>query len=64
MEPKNYTAALDELQQIVNDLQAEKIAIDDLAAKVKRAGDLVAFCREKLRTVEDELNELWDQDQS
>lgn len=64
MEPKNYTAALDELQQIINDLQAEKIAIDDLAAMVKRAGELVVYCREKLRAVESELNEMWDQENS
>jgi exodeoxyribonuclease VII small subunit len=54
-EKVTYEAAYAELQQIVSALQNDSISIDDLSEKVKRAAELVAFCQEKLRTIETEL---------
>jgi exodeoxyribonuclease VII small subunit len=54
-EKMTYEAAYAELQQIVAALQSDSISIDDLSEKVKRAGKLVAFCQEKLRTIENEM---------
>ena len=53
-----YESALKELQQIVSELQEEAIGMDVLAAKVKRAGVLIQFCREKLRDTEKEIEGL------
>ena len=52
-ETLSYETAYAELQQIVHDLQGELIGIDELAAKIKRARDLIAFCRERLRQTEE-----------
>lgn len=62
MKTISYNAALEELRQIVDELQGENIDIDELAAKVRRASELIALCREKLRTAEADLNTLWEQD--
>ncbi|MCB0588467.1 MAG: exodeoxyribonuclease VII small subunit [Phaeodactylibacter sp.] len=55
-----YEAALEELQQIVADLQEDAIGVDELSDKVKRAAELIAYCREKLRTTEESLEGLFE----
>ncbi|MEQ1745208.1 MAG: exodeoxyribonuclease VII small subunit [Saprospiraceae bacterium] len=57
-ETHTYDSACAELEQIVADLQNETVSIDDLTAKVERAQALIRFCREKLRQVEDRLQNL------
>ncbi len=54
-EQLSYEAAYAELQQIVQELQGETVSIDELAAKIVRAQDLIRFCRERLRQVEAEV---------
>ncbi|MBV6654250.1 MAG: exodeoxyribonuclease VII small subunit [Mameliella sp.] len=55
-----YEEALIELQETVTQLQDNKISIDELSAKVKRAAELIAFCKEKLRTTEEEIGGLFE----
>lgn len=50
-----YEEALKELQTIVQALQEGNIGIDDLSEKVSRAGELIQYCREKLRKTEVDL---------
>jgi exodeoxyribonuclease VII small subunit len=57
-QPKSYEAAQAELEQIISDLQAEAISIDLLGQKIVRAKALIAFCREKLRQAERDLDQL------
>ncbi|MFN0014584.1 MAG: exodeoxyribonuclease VII small subunit [Saprospiraceae bacterium] len=53
-----YDSAAAELEQIVADLQNEVVGIDDLAAKAERAQELIRFCREKLREVDERLQDM------
>lgn len=55
-----YDSAMKELQVIVNQLQEEAVSVDDLSNQVKRAAELVKFCREKLRSTEEELGGLFE----
>lgn len=55
METLSYEAALQELQQILNDLQGEQSSIDELTARSARASELIAYCRQKLRDTEAKL---------
>ncbi|MFQ5447246.1 MAG: exodeoxyribonuclease VII small subunit, partial [Saprospiraceae bacterium] len=50
-----YDSAMDELKEIVSNLQEELVGMDELSGKMKRAGELIRFCREKLRATEQEL---------
>lgn len=51
-----YTAAFDELQQIVRDMEAGEITVDELSVKVKRAAELIAICKNKLSSTEEDVN--------
>ena len=53
-----YESAQAELEQILQDLKAEKTGIDELAEKVKRAQELIEFCRSRLRMTEEEIRKL------
>ncbi|MCF1716794.1 exodeoxyribonuclease VII small subunit [Flavihumibacter sp. RY-1] len=56
--PLTYESAYAELQEIVTALENETISVDELALKVKRATQLVAFCQEKLKSTETELDKI------
>lgn len=57
-EELSYEQAYFELQSIIGSIENDAVSIDDLAQKVKRAGELVHFCRMRLRTAEREINSL------
>jgi exodeoxyribonuclease VII small subunit len=54
----NYESAYAELQRLLQELQEETVNIDELAAKVARAKDLILFCRERLRQTEAALQDM------
>jgi len=56
--PQSYESAWTELQQIVAELQAESVSVDKLAEKIERAAVLAAYCRERLRNTEAQLDRL------
>jgi exodeoxyribonuclease VII small subunit len=55
---KTYEAAFEELQNIVKEIESGSISVDILSDKVKRAGELIRFCKEKLLRTEEEVNEV------
>ena len=55
----NYEKAMQELQEIVDQLQQETIGIDDLSAKVKRSAELIQYCKEKLRSTDSEVKNIF-----
>jgi len=57
----SYKSAMEELQTIVAQLEANAIGIDELSEKVKRAAELVQFCQEKLRITEQEMDNLFSE---
>ena len=62
MENLTYEKALAELQTIVNALENGDTSIDELAAKVERAAELIQFCQEKLRQTDEKINTLFNED--
>lgn len=60
-EKMTYESAYAELAEIAGDIENETISVDELAAKVKRAAELISFCQNKLRTTETEVNKIIDQ---
>ena len=53
-----FDKAFKELQDIVNSLQDEDTSIDKLSVKLKKAKELVGFCKSKLREVEDDISAI------
>lgn len=58
-----YEAAYAELQEILVSVQQEEINLDALAKKLKRAKELIEFCKKKLHAVEEELDEIFEEDE-
>jgi exodeoxyribonuclease VII small subunit len=54
----NYTEAIVELESIVSDIENASIGVDELSEKVKRAAELIKFCRSKLTSTEKEVNSI------
>ena len=57
-ETLTYEKAFTELERIMQDLQEDKIGVDELTGKVKRAVVLITFCNEMLRSTEAEVGAL------
>jgi exodeoxyribonuclease VII small subunit len=53
-----YREALEELRAIHARLRGDEVDVDTLIEDVKRAADLVAFCRERLTAVGERLEEV------
>ena len=54
----DYAEAIKELELILERLRNGEVAINDLAATVKRANDLVEECRRQLTTTREELQKI------
>lgn len=54
-----YTEAIEELESILKDLeQSEEVNMDKIAAQVKRAGELMKFCRGQLQELDESLAKM------
>lgn len=51
-----YTAAFEELKEIVDQLENDNVSVDELTEKMKRATVLMKICRDKLTKTEEEVN--------
>lgn len=52
----NYARAFEELQAIVTEIELGQITVDILSEKVKRASELIAICKTKLSSTEEDVN--------
>lgn len=55
---ETYTAAFNELQQIVSEIEEGEISVDELSDKVKRAAHLIQICKTKLTSTEEDVNKI------
>lgn len=55
----NYSEAMAEIEKILALLQSENADVDTLAERVKRASELIAVCRTKLRKAEEDVNAIF-----
>ena len=53
-----YTAAFEELQLIVQEIEEGGISVDELSIKVKRAAQLIKICKSKLTSTEEDVNQI------
>ncbi len=57
-ETPKYGDAIEELEDILEEIEAEDVDLDDLADKVERASDLVELCRDKLDRTEVQVQSI------
>lgn len=60
-ENNTYEKAYNELQTIIAEIESGEISVDVLSEKVKRAASLIAFCKEKLATTENDVQKILDE---
>ena len=53
-----YEAALEELEQLVAQLDAGQLPLDQLLSRYQRGAELLAFCRARLAAVEQQIQVL------
>jgi exodeoxyribonuclease VII small subunit len=58
METLTYKEAKQELNRIISEIESGTADIDSLSEKIRRAGELITFCRNKLRETEKDVNTI------
>ena len=53
-----FRSAYEELESILEDLVADEVSVDELSKKIKRAKELVGYCKAKLRDVEADIQSV------
>ena len=56
-ETMKYEEAMAQLEAIVHKMESNELGIDEIAAQLKTAQQLIKFCRDKLTKTEAELLE-------
>jgi exodeoxyribonuclease VII small subunit len=54
----SYKEAINEIEDILQQIENEDPDVDQLSEKVKRLSSLVSWCREKLHNTEDEIEKI------
>jgi len=57
---ESYESALEELKTIVSDIETDSVSVDELTQKVKRASELIKFCKTILTKTEKEVSSALD----
>lgn len=57
-DPAGFSAAMQELEAILAALETETVDLDHLAAQVRRAGELIRFCRGRITETRLEIDEI------
>lgn len=60
-EPASYEAALQELEQLLAQIESCALPLDQLLAGYQRGAELLAFCRARLQTVQEQIQVLDNQ---
>ena len=55
---KSYREALSEIEEIIGKLENGDADIDEITEEVKRASELIKYCKQKLHSTEQELNDI------
>ena len=53
-----YNEAITEIEEILERMEREELDVDELSEKVKRVSELVSYCRNKLKTTEEEVEKV------
>ncbi|MBP3756202.1 MAG: exodeoxyribonuclease VII small subunit [Prevotella sp.] len=54
----NSEAAVNELEQIVGKMENDELDIDQMSVQLKRAQELIKFCKDKLTKTDEEIQKI------
>ncbi|KAA9340688.1 exodeoxyribonuclease VII small subunit [Adhaeribacter soli] len=55
-----YKEATQELEAILKAIETDAVDVDELTQKVQRSSELIKICKQKLRTAEEAINQVFD----
>jgi exodeoxyribonuclease VII small subunit len=58
VEKLNYSESLKRLEEIIREIDSGEMELDQLAAKIKEANQLIAKCQKKLTQTEEEVKKI------
>jgi exodeoxyribonuclease VII small subunit len=58
--PLTYEEAQQELEEILSKIQKGTISVDELTSSVKRSSELLRFCKQKLREVDQAIEQVFE----
>ncbi len=53
-----FNKAIEELENILEQIESGELDVDELSGKVKRASELLRLCQDKLRDTEEEIDKI------
>ena len=59
----SYSQAVKEIEDILSKINDREFDVDKLGSEVKRAAELIKLCRQKLRKVETEVENVLKEDE-
>ncbi|SEL87901.1 Exodeoxyribonuclease VII small subunit [Roseateles sp. YR242] len=57
-DPVSYELAVDELERLIQSMEAGQLPLDQLLASYQRGAELLKFCRTRLQAVEQQVQAL------
>ena len=57
-----YREATQELEDILRAIENDSVDVDELTEKVKRSSQLIKFCKEKLRSAEKAIDQVFNEE--
>lgn len=55
----SFNEAVKEIEKILQNIETGKLDIDKLSDEVKRASELIRQCQKKLKSTEEEINNIF-----
>jgi exodeoxyribonuclease VII small subunit len=55
----SFNDAVNEIESIIGKIENGELDVDKLSLEVKRASELIRLCQKKLRTTEEEINNIF-----
>ncbi|MDX5420144.1 MAG: exodeoxyribonuclease VII small subunit [Hymenobacteraceae bacterium] len=57
-----YREATQELEEILRAIESDAVDVDELTQKVQRSSLLIKFCKDKLRSAENAINQVFNEE--
>ena len=57
---QSYESAINELESILEKMENDKLVINELSKEIKRASELIKFCKTQLKSTELDIKNVLD----
>lgn len=58
---RTYSEAIKELETILDRIESGDLEVDVLTAEIKKASELIKFCKDKLYKTDEEIKKIFDE---